>query len=176
MYKMQSVMNEDIKFFIEISTFVLALVAAFVALIEFRSNNRIKRAEFLEKLIVEFHDSKIEVARALLDDFVYVAKHNRILSNVEQLEVSKTLATYLRHHKQEPITTIEEINVRESFDHLLDFFTKLSYYLKQQLITPAELSYFKYYLIKIKNKPEVIEYIKNYYYLDDFLLLIKAIR
>jgi hypothetical protein len=36
------------------------------------------------------------------------------------------------------------------------------------LITPAEISYFRYYLEKIESKPEVIGYIKTYYYLDDF--------
>lgn len=137
---------------IESIAFLITVSGAFIAIIEFRSNNRIKRAEFLEKLIIEFHHSKLDIARSLLDDFIYVPKANRELSPQEQLEMAQSLDSFLRDHKEEPITTEGEIKVRASFDNLLDFFTKLSYYLKQKLIQPSELSYFKYYIIRISNK------------------------
>lgn len=157
-------------------TTLTVIMGAIITIKEFRSNNKIKRAEFLEKLITEFHHSKTEIARSLLDDFIYVSKANRDLTPEEQLNRSQSLSSLLRNHKIEPITTPNEIKVRESFDHLLDFFTKLSYYLKQQLINPAELSYFRYYLDKMENKPEVKAYIENYYYLDDFDLLYTSVK
>lgn len=166
-------MDENMKFCIEIGTFLLALTASFIALMEYHSNNKIKRAEFLEKLIIEFHDQKTKIAQSLLDDFIYVSIENRTLSPKQQLENAKSLSIFLRDHKIEAITGRDEIEVRESFDHLLDFFTKLSYYSKQHLITPAELSYFNYYISKIKHNKQVETYIKTYYCWDDFLLLFK---
>jgi hypothetical protein len=168
--------EELVKFIIKIGTAVGGIIAFLKGLKEYQANNRIKRAEFLEKLIVEFLESKNDIARALLDDYIYVSEANRNASPIEQKEMAIPLSTFLRDHIAEPIRSADEIKVRKSFDNLFDFLTKLSYYLKQQLITPAELSYFKYYLEKIKNKPEVIAYIKRYYYWDDFSNLISAFK
>lgn len=162
-------------YIIAIGTAIGGMVAFFKGLKEYQSNNRIKRAEFLEKLIVEFLDTKSDIARGMLDDYVYVSEAHREASPIEQQELAIPLVTYLRDHVIEPIGTHDEIKVRKSFDQLLDFFTKLSYYLKQELITPAELSYFKYYLKKIKSKPEVQAYIKRYYEWNDFVLLLDAL-
>jgi hypothetical protein len=162
-------MDQDkIEFIVKIVTAIIAILAFLKGLNEFQKNNRIKRAEFLEKLIIEFLESKNEIARHLLDDYVYVSESDRNLSPEEQKKISKTLTTYLRNHKTDPIRFDDEIKVRKSFDNLFDFFTKLSYYLNQKIITPAEISYFRYYLEKIESKPEVIGYINTYYYLDDF--------
>src|SRR6185312_13278586 len=48
----------------------LFTVAGFIkALMEFIKSNRIKRAEFLEKLIQEFNEPKMFLAKRILDDF-----------------------------------------------------------------------------------------------------------
>ena len=165
-----------VKFIVTIITAIGGIVAFSKGLKEYHANNKIKRAEFLEKLITEFLESKNDIARGLLDDYVYVSQENRNMSPIEQKNISVPLFTLLRDHVIDPIRTTDEIKVRKSFDNLFDFFTKLSYYLKQGLITPAELSYFKYYLEKIKKKPEVVAYIKRYYYWEDFSNLISALN
>jgi len=168
--------EEYIKFVITIGTAVGGTIVFFKGLREYQANNRIKRAEFLEKLIAEFLDAKSEIARGLLDDYVYVTKENREASPLKQMEEAIPLATFLRDHRVAPIRSLDEINVRKSFDNLFDFFTKLSYYLRQELISPKELSYFRYYLEKIEKKSEVIDYIKRYYYWHDFESLIAALK
>jgi hypothetical protein len=124
-----------VKYVINIGTAVGGIIAFLKGLKEYQANNRIKRAEFLEKLIIEFLEPKNDIARALLDDFVYVSEVNKNASPIEQKEMAIPLSTFLRDHLAEPICLTDEIKVRKSFDNLFDFLTKISYYLKQQLIT-----------------------------------------
>jgi hypothetical protein len=142
---------------------------------EYIRNQKLKRAEFLDKLISEFLAPETEIARKMLDDYVYVKKENRNKAPQEQKNLAIPLSTYLRNHLMEPIGMPDEIDVRNSFDKLLDFFTKLSYYLNNKLISPRELTYFKYYIEKIKDKQEVIKYISAYYYPEDFAIIFSAI-
>ncbi len=155
-------------FWIKIVTSTGGLIAFLWGIYIYQADTRIKRAEFLDKLIKEFLNPDIDIARNMLDDYVYVEKENRNRTPAEQKAVAKPLALFLRDHTTEPIGLRDEIAVRKSFDKLLDFFTRLSYYAKQKLITREELSYFRYYVDKIENKPEVIAYLKRYYYMDDF--------
>ena len=165
----------SLEFLITVGTAIGGIYVFFRGISEYRANTRIKRAEFLDKLISEFLNPEIDIARGLLDDYVYVSKDNRDKSPTEQKELSKPLSTFLRDHRIEPIGTVDEIAVRRSFDKLLDFFTRLSYYLRQELISSAELSYFKYYIRKVQDKSEVTSYIRAYYFWDDFAILFKAI-
>lgn len=167
-------MDETFKLIIAAITILGGSLAFWKGLSELRANSRIKRVEFLEKLINDFNHSNTSIARNLLDDYVYIEEENRQLPFEEQGKNAKNLSAYLRNHKEFPITSSGEIKVRQSFDQLLDFFSRLSYYLKQKLISPAELSYFRYYLDKIESKPEVKGYIKLYFYEDDFNVLFQA--
>lgn len=143
---------------------------------EYRRSNKIKRAEFLEKLIADFHADGHRIAINLLDDYVYVKTEDRSLSPAEQMSKSVSLQVLLRDHRKEPITEIEAIAVRRSFDQTLDFFTRLSYYLQNNLITPKELIYFRYYIERIRDKKEVRNYISYYFYPGDFDELFDAVQ
>jgi hypothetical protein len=78
----------------------------------------------------------------------------------------------LRDHKDSPVTDQVEQRARQSFDDLLDFFTKLDYYLTPKLISKQELYYFSYYINQCAcKKGAVLEYAKNYGYAALFRLL-----
>ena len=142
-----------------ISGIVIAVLGFAVTFAEYRKSNRMKRAEFLENLIAEFNNEKMYIAKKLLDDFWY----NEKVANPADISVKKFIAsgskekkpgtaaileTVLRAHyedRSEPINEVEQ-RVRESFDELLDFFTKLEYYLSLKLISKPELYYFEYYI------------------------------
>src|SRR5688572_5479868 len=47
----------------------VASIGVIKGLMEYTKNSRIKRAEFLEKLIIEFNDKKMFLAKRILDDF-----------------------------------------------------------------------------------------------------------
>ena len=148
----------------------------FIGRFEYSKSVKVKRAEFLDKLVTEFLNKDTEVARNMLDDYVYVIEENRELDPVAQKSQATPLAAYLRDHDIDPIGRKDEIAVRRSFDKLLDFMTKLSYYLSNNLISSSELQYFRYYIHKIDNKAEVKGYISKYFYLEDFILLFNAVN
>lgn len=148
-----------------ISGIVIAVLGFAVTFAEYRKSNKVKRAEFLEKLIDEFNEEKMYIAKKLLDDFWYnenVANPADIPAKIFIASGSKEkkpgaaaiLETVLRAHYEdgsEPINEVEQ-RVRESFDELLDFFTKLEYYLSLKLISKQELYYFEYYVDRCYTK------------------------
>lgn len=168
--------SETIDLLIKGVTAFVGILLFFKGLKEFRRTNKIKRADFLDKLISEFLQSESEIARHLLDDFVYVKTQDRNKTPEEQYQLATPLRSYLRHHNEAPIKTEDEMIVRKSFDNLLDFFTKLSYYLSNNLITRKELIYFRYYILKIQEKEEVLKFIEKYFYLQDFEKLFNAVK
>jgi len=138
---------------------LLAALGFIITYAEYKKSNRIKRAEFLEELIAEFNESKTYIARKLLDDFWFDGK----LANPKEYSdeafikggsgkakgnLAADLAMVLRDHKGQDNEVIDEgeQRVRESFDELLEFFTKLEYYLSLKLISKPELYYFEYYI------------------------------
>jgi len=157
-------------------TLLTGVILFFRGMSEYKKNNRIKRAEFLDKLIKDFNAKESDVARYLLDGYQYIREEDRDLPFEAQMEHVQPLEQHLRNHEDEPIRNTAEIKVRRSFDHLLDFFTRLSYYLKQELISPAELSYFRYYIHKAENNEAVRKYIRTYFYEEDFILLFNSIE
>lgn len=171
-------MQEEL--WVERIKFIVAAIGSIVLFVigrlEYLKTVKIRRAEFLDKLITDFLDRGTEIARYMLDDYVYVKKENRKETPIRQKELAIPLKNYLRNHNIDPIGTEDEIIVRKSFDRLLDFFAKLSYYKNQNLITANELQYFKYYLNKIYKKEEVIGYIKTYFEVRDFKILFNALE
>lgn len=116
-------------------------------------------------------------AKLLLDDF-----------NIQQWE-SANLIHILRNHRgrENMIENPGEQAIRDSYDSLFDFFTKLSYYKSNDLISDRELTYFKYYIDKIrvedfdkvcedKKKEGARIYILTYFEREDFELLFNSVQ
>jgi len=161
----------------------VALIGLIRGLFEYIKSNRMKRAEFLEALIKEFNDDKMFIAKKLLDDFwIDRASKNPTATDKELIEngskeknenLNNDFRDILKDHKGGPVTIEVDHRVRQSFDDLLDFFTKLEYYLNLKLISKDELLYFRYYLARCSFKADgkVLEYADAYGYPSLFRLL-----
>jgi hypothetical protein len=186
---------------ISIATFVTGAILFFRGYREYKISNKVKRAEFLERLITMFNEPELKPAKDILEDFVYPDSVRIAEMSEEQYRVhaSVNLIKTLRNHHDEDVTNPIELEVRKSFSDLLDFFSKLSYYLDNELITAKELGYFKYYLEKIdynvkksvnssdpKGTREAIKrenlkklaakkFIETYFYPEDFERLFNAL-
>jgi hypothetical protein len=68
----------------------------------------------------------------------------------------------LRAHYPQPVTDPKERAIRQSFDVLLDYFCRIEYMYKKNIIADEELNYFRYYILKIKENKAVMEYLKRY--------------
>lgn len=156
---------------------LIALGGFLITWVEFRKNNRTRRAEFLEKLTAEFNDSRMFLAKRILDDFWIEtggtpddsdAELIRLGSGekIEKDKLKEKVKGLLRHHREGAVTGYGEQKARQSFDDMLDFFTKLKYYLDLGLISPKELAYFTYYLEKCAYKADgaVLKYASDYEY------------
>jgi hypothetical protein len=159
---------------------LITLIGLIKGLWEFSQANRIKRAEFLEKLILEFNDKKMFLAKRILDDFWILLEYDpekykpelideEIVKEgsmeMKEKEVLKVLVKeLLRSHVDRSVTYNGEHRARQSFDDLLDFFTKLDYYLTLKLISKQELNYFLYYIERCAFKADgaVMQYAANY--------------
>jgi hypothetical protein len=143
----------------------ITLIGIIKGLFEYVKNNRIKRADFLEKLIVEFNAPKMFLAKRILDDFWIETEGNKEISDIDLINLGSRevkeksvlvslVKDLLRNHATKSVTGYGEQQARQSFDDLLDFFTKLDYYLSLKLITKQELFYFIYYLKRCAFKAE----------------------
>lgn len=142
------------------------LILFYRGYMEYRRANATKRAEFLDKMITEFGAPEKKVALLLLDDYGYTGEHGFCAVD---------LTVVLRDHSKQPIATLIEVDCRKSFDNLLDFCTRLSYYLQNELMSSRELIYFRYYLEKLRTNAAVRAYIARYFYEKDFEELFDAI-
>ena len=156
---------------------LVTIIGLIKGLFEFTKANRIKRAEFLEKLILEFNESKMFLAKRILDDFWVEPNGTKEMSNEELLsrgsqekkekdELKLLVKDLLRNHGERSVTGEGEQRARQSFDDLLDFFTKLDYYLTLRLISKPELNYFLYYIQRCAYKADgaVMQYAETYGY------------
>lgn len=171
----------------EIIVGIIVAVGGFImTIIEYKKSNRTKRVEFLEKLASEFNEKKMYIAKKLLDDFWFVEGLSNAREYSEEMFIEKgskekkenfneELRWVLRDHKitGNGVTDSSEHRVRESFDELLDFFTKLDYYLSLKLISKKELGLFEYYIQRCNEtaKGGVMIYAKAYGYISLFRLL-----
>jgi len=167
---------------------IITLIGLIKGLWEFSNANRIKRAEFLEKLILEFNDKKMFLAKRILDDFWLLLEYDPEKYKPETIdeelvkegsieqkgkeELKILVKDLLRSHGERSVTRNGEHRARQSFDDLLDFFTKLDYYLTLKLISKEELNYFLYYIKKSAFKADgaVMNYAKFYGYPSLFRL------
>lgn len=91
----------------------------------------------------------------------------------KEKEVLKSLVKeLLRNHTERSVTGEGEHRARQSFDDLLDFFTKLDYYLTLKLISKQELNYFLYFIQRCAFKADgaVMKYAETYGYPSLFRL------
>jgi hypothetical protein len=167
---------QGLSVFIQIITFLGAIIIFFRGFEEYRKSNKTKRAEFLEKLIQEFNSPSLEVAKAVLEDFAYpewLEESEKKYGEYENLPSMKIEET-LRYHKGNGVEDDDELAIRESFDVFLDFLAKLSYYSKNELINEDELYYFSYYFRRMEKPPyaqALSNYIDFYFNREDFDLL-----
>lgn len=136
----------------------IATIASIKGLLEYSKAQKYKKIEHLENLIKEFEDEKTKLARDLLDDFWLEDIKGKVIKY-------GNLSHVLRFHRPDGVIDKVEQEVRASFDKLLDFFSKLQYLRKLNLISTKDLYYFEYYLKKIFNNEAVMKYAEMYGYL-----------
>ena len=88
------------------------------------------------------------------------------LNSNEKLDLKHVL----RDHSQEVVTEEKERAIIQSFDELLDYFSKIQYMYEAGIITDRELNYFRYLVLRIKDNEAIMEYLKRYNFTlpDDF--------
>ena len=171
----------DVSGKIEIAKMLVAIFGGVVAFLfgrfEYLKSVKVRRAEFLDKLAQEFNDPKMFLAKKILDDFWIEPngdpnlsdEHLVYLGSREKIEkelLKEQVKSLLRHHSEEPVTGYGAHKARQSFDDLLDFFTKMQHYLDLKLVRKKDLRYFTYYLRKCVRKADgaVLKYAKHYEY------------
>lgn len=137
------------------------VIGAFIGIREYREGRIVKRKEILFPLIEEFDDETklMDIAKNMLDGFKFRNKgweHPIDYYGIENLKI-------FRHHKNDGgIDDIGEIDIRNGFDALLDFFGKLGYLLTVKLINEQEMEYFRYYIEAAAKSQAVKVYTSNY--------------
>ena len=80
----------------------------------------------------------------------------------------------LQIHTPGNIIDAKEIEIRDSFSTLLDFFGKLGYLLDRRLIKKEELHYFEYYIMKAREDDAVKKFAHDYHF-DLYLELLRKL-
>jgi hypothetical protein len=173
-----------IKDFAWIAGGTLTFITFVKGIMEYTKSNRIKRTEFLEKLIAEFNDRKMFLAKKILDDFWFDDRGLSKMSDeelirngskevVQKPQMEEAVIRLLRNHASESVTGYGEQKVRQSLDDLLDFFARLDYYVTLRVIGKEELVYFIYYIERCAYKANgaVLTYATIYSYDSLFRLL-----
>jgi hypothetical protein len=135
---------------------------------------KLRRQEMLFHLINEAetteNSEKMFLAISVLDNFsCEVPINNKNNGNINKAAFEYYLNNYkefdlnhiLRPH-DEPITDEKERAIRQSFDALLDYFCKIEYMYRAEIITDQELNYFRYFVLMMKNNNAIRNYIEKY--------------
>jgi hypothetical protein len=146
-----------IKDIIALITLFLGVLTLVKGVIEYGKAQKYKKIELLESLISQFESEATENARLLLDDFWFNNSKGEVIKR-------QNLDIVLRNHKPDGISDEIEIEVRHSFDKLFDFFSKLDYLVRLNLISINDLYYFEYYLDKVFKNKACMDYAKLYGY------------
>ena len=175
-----SQMNSQINSLITWSVGGGGIVTFIWGVYEYRKNRILKRQEILFVLIQEFdkdldtQPNKMKDAKTLLDDF-NIPKYDKSYKHENLKEI-------LRYHgKREDddydldgnVDDAGEIEIRASFDELLNYFGKLGYLLDRGLIKKDEIRYFEYYIKKAVKNEAVMRYARLYEFENFALLLVK---
>lgn len=153
---------------IDIISIIVGIAGFIFGLTKFEENKKIKRQEIIFPLIKEFEISKkLKIAKLLLDGFHLDPNDINFPEGQkwERKEFDKNVGGYYNKNNLElilrvpnyydKITDPGEIDIRSSFDSLLDFFGKVGYLIYIKIITEKEIIYFQYYIDKIRNNKEV---------------------
>jgi hypothetical protein len=146
----------EVELSLKVVGLIVAIVVAFKGVIEYSNSQKIKKFEILNKLIEEFEHKKTELARLILDEFSVEQGKEKVYKS--------DLRETLRNHKDKIIPYGIETEVRESFDKLLDFYSKLDYMIMLGLLKKRDLFYFRYFLKKIIEDEAIMNYVKIYGY------------
>jgi hypothetical protein len=146
----------EVELSLKVVGLIVAIVVAFKGVIEYSNSQKIKKFEILNKLIEEFEHKKTELARLILDEFSVEQGKEKVYKS--------DLRETLRNHKDKIIPYGIETEVRESFDKLLDFYSKLDYMIMLGLLKKRDLFYFRYFLKKIVEDEAIMNYVKIYGY------------
>lgn len=153
------------KLITDVATSVASMFAAgtlFWGVYRYRKDQISKRKDTIFPLIHEFDDDlTMELAKKILDSFKLRDKYWQHATDEEDYYQITNLDIF-RHHDEKSITDTGEIEIRKSFDALLDFFGKLGYLLDVGLINEKEINYFRYYIEKAANSEAVGRYVSNY--------------
>lgn len=146
-----------------IITIVITAGATIFGVYQYRKDRHIRRKDTLLPLTEIFDGDvaeKLQLAKNLLEDFKYYQPNE----NDELEEYSlKNLDIFIHHNeKADGITDPNKMEIRASFDALLNFFGKLGYLLEMGLIKENEIDYFRDYIEKAANSEAIGKYIENY--------------
>jgi hypothetical protein len=145
---------------------IIAIVVAWFSFFQYKKDQMIRRKDTLLPLISEFDDEakNMKLAKELLDGFKYTVGLTWKFVTVEYSNYTINEKHIFRLHddSRELITDEGEIEIRRSFDALLDFFGKLGYLLEIGLLKDKEIAYFRYYIEKAKDSESIGLYLSNY--------------
>jgi hypothetical protein len=159
---------------VDITTIVGPIIPATVGLFgliwgthTYKDSQILKRKEILFPLMEEFDKSQpMIVAKKILDDFQTIKRDysdgDKDWKERDEYYTKSNLERILRDHKIEDIHDNGERRIRESFDYLLAFFSKLEYLLKIHLIKENEIFYFRWYINRAAENEAIVGYVKRY--------------
>ena len=162
-----SILSQDISLLIQLIIAIAGVsgvAGLFWGIYEYRENQKSKRKDILFEVVHEFDRSEeMHFAKKILDGFVY-----NFPESFDQLGPNyfskDNLKQILRSHEDHDITVPKEIELRDSFSALFDFFDKLGYLYSNKIIKKHELGYFDYYIDRSRKSLGVLEFVKNYDY------------
>ena len=144
---------------------MIGSIAAWFTIYQYLKDERVRRKDTLLPLISEFDtDTTIQLAKELLDGFSYgvdLKWKNPVTVTYRVYHINESHIFRL-HGPTDHITDEGEIEIRKSFDALLNFFGKLGYLLDVGLLKTKEIEYFRYYIEKAKNSESIGLYLLNY--------------
>jgi hypothetical protein len=151
----------DLTQFTDLGTLIAAIAGVtglFWAVFQYRQGQIERRKTTLFELVEDFDSSDaIKPAKMILDDY-YLNSQDGWQVKSDRYYGRENLKLILRDHKTQPVSDPGEIAIRDSFDALLDFFSRLGYLMDIKLVKKKELTYFRYYIERAKTNPAVKQY------------------
>jgi len=138
---------EIITNFIVAAVGLSGVIGIFLGIRQYREGQILKRKETLFDIIEEFDKSeKLKLSRMILDGFSFRKpdwEHSKEEKDYYHID---NLQFILRDHKKSRITDYGEMEIRESFDALLEFLGKVGYLLDRGILKKEEYVYFRDYV------------------------------
>ena len=119
------------------ATLIIAVIAGFRAMAQWKESKRIKRAEYIKELTDKVR-SDDEIVKAL--------------NLIEYDRIKYSLAFH------------ESGELERKVDKTLSFFSYICYLKKQKLLSPDEFRFFDYEVTRIFQNKEIVDYLFNLYH------------